>query len=40
MTDFRGSADYRSVASQNLLLRFYLESTGEIGSGGVLDYDN
>ena len=40
MTDFRGTADYRSVASQNLLLRFYLESTGEVGSGGVLDYDN
>lgn len=40
MSDFRGSADYRSLASQNLLLRFYLESTGEIGSGGVLDYGN
>ena len=40
MSDFRGSADYRSLASQNLLLRFYLECTGEIGSGGVLDYGN
>ena len=40
MSDFRGSAEYRSLASQNLLLRFYLESTGEIGSGGVLDYGN
>ena len=40
MSDFRGSAEYRSLASQNLLLRFYLESTGEVGSRGVLDYGN
>ena len=30
MSDFRGSADYRSLASQNLLLRFYLECTGKL----------
>ena len=40
MNDFRGSAEYRSLASQNLLLRFYLESMGEVGPGGVLDYGN
>jgi len=40
MNDFRGSADYRKLACQNLLMRFYLETTGQIGSGGVLDYGN
>lgn len=40
MDDFRGTAQYRTLACQNLLLRFFLENKGQIGIGGVLDYGN
>lgn len=32
LTDWRASADYRLLAAQNLLVRFYLETTGETAS--------
>lgn len=32
LTDWRASADYRMLAARNLLVRFYLETSGEAGT--------
>jgi len=37
LTDMRGSADYRLKSAQNLLRKFYLETTGDKTKIGVLD---
>jgi xanthine dehydrogenase small subunit len=39
LSDFRGSSEYRKLASKNLFLRFFLESTGDSEAGGVLGYE-
>jgi len=39
LTDMRASAAYRALAAKNLLLRFYLETSGASGPVGVSRYD-
>ena len=39
LTDMRASAAYRALAAKNLLLRFYLETSGASGPLGVSRYD-
>lgn len=39
LTDMRASADYRMLASKNLLLRFFLETSGHAGPVQVARYE-
>ncbi|KPJ90010.1 MAG: FAD-binding molybdopterin dehydrogenase [Gemmatimonas sp. SG8_17] len=38
ITDFRASSEYRRLVAQNLLLKFYLESTGDVRQTRVASY--
>lgn len=40
LTDMRASADYRSMAAQNLLYRFYIETTEPETETRIYDYDD